>query len=683
MRETSMQRLTGSAGAERVRLSGGKRLMRSDHAVQVLHAIKRRSLSSLAGLRVRGATVLFALAAFYSALTAAYFAAGIYRLTEPADKDDLFGEPIPAILAGKLLLAVSGSLVAAGVLTACRRSRRAAVAAACAAGAFLLFAASFAGYQQYFLRDEIPLAAVLLAGSPAIALLIWTVVSAERHARLFSAWSAWTDRAFLILSRRRLLGRTLVFWIVAATGLLTMAGYIVLAVNQYWRLTPHYDTAAFENVFFHTLRGRIGWESLDRVNHLGVHFTPTLGLLLPVYAAFPHAVTLLILESVFLVLGGIPLWWLAVRTTGSPRAAYVFTVAYVTFPHIIGTNIHGFNVRCLWPLMGFTYLWFIERPGFERRAAFWGVLLLTLGLTEEFALTLAAVSLVHWLQGRSRAGHAAVIAVCAVWFLTLTHGLMPALLGPAGHPEYGKGWLFANYYRDMVPEGTKALSSYAANAFLHPSLTAQMLTRPQVLKFLLDISLPLLFLPWLSGMHLLALVPSLLLTHALASRHYMVSTLSSYITYVVPWFYCALYGWMRVRERFAKGKSFGQTGFLYAVLAISLLGLTQSVRLPLPVTPEDTHLRQWLESRPVELRVMATRCFLSYLAGRDTIRSIDPEDDLSQLDLVIVQSTQRYCTWTMDGFPAVKKAVAANGDFAADPSPMPGIVVYRRVRPAP
>jgi hypothetical protein len=43
---------------------------------------------------------------------------------------------------------------------------------------------------------------------------------------------------------------------------------------------------------------------------------------------------------------------------------------------------------------------------------------------------------------------------------------------------------------------------------------------------------------------------------------------------------------------------------------------------------------------------------------------------------------QRYCTWTNDHFQEMKKAVAANGDFVEDRSPLPGIVVYRRTRPA-
>jgi uncharacterized membrane protein len=633
--------------------------------------------------KIRGATLLYGLAAFYSVLTALYFAFGLYSLTALPDKNTLFGMPISPAVALRVALAVGLSLMAAAGLAAVRTSAQPSLAAAAGLGTLIVLGLNLAGYQQHHLADRISLGVMALATLPATALTIWTAIGAERNARVYSRSSAWADRMAIALWSRRLLGRSLALWLLGAAGVVTAISFMSLALNQYWRIQPRYDTAVFENIFWHTLRGRIGWESIDRVTHLGVHFTPTLAVLLPIYAVFSHPITLLVIESLALVAAALPLWWLTRRVTGSQRAAYVFALAYLMFPHTIGMNIHGFKELALWPLLGFTYLLLLEQPEVHRKPLFWIVLLLALGLKEEFGITLAAISFVHWLQARQRRFHGLVIGVCAVWFLAVTQVVMPALLGPAGHPELGKGWLFAYYYEDMLPEGGRSFFGFGANAFLHPFLTAEMLARPRVVKFLFDISVPLLFLPWFGGLHLLALVPNLFLTNLLATRTGALSTLSSYITYLVPWFYAAMYGWVRLRTRFPKAVAVGQAGLLYAILLIGVLMLSQNVRFAKPISPEQDALRAWLETRPTELRVMASRCFLPLLARRDTIRTMDPNDDLAQLDLVIVQSEQHYCTWLVDPYAQVRHAVLATGDFVEDPSPQQGIVVFRRVRPAP
>jgi uncharacterized membrane protein len=390
-----------------------------------------------------------------------------------------------------------------------------------------------------------------------------------------------------------------------------------------------------------------------------------------------------VLESLLLAGGALPLWWLARRLTGSTRAAGVFAVAYLCFPHVVGVDIQGFTEGCMIPIAGFAYLLALERPRFHRSPWFWLALIVTLGIKEELAVTVAALSFAHWIQNRERGAHAAVIGVCALWFVAATQFVMPALLGPAGHPLYGKGWLYAFYFDDMLPDAARSFSGYLANVALNPVQAAAMIARPRTLKFLMDISLPLLFLPWFGGLYLIGLLPNLLLVNLLASYRPPSSTLSIYVTYLVPWFYAALHGWTRLRARYPKAAFIGGNGLLHLMLLVSVVTLSQNVKPLRTPNAEQARLGAWLEARPVELRVMASHCFVPFLTGRPTVRSLDPKEDLSRLDLVIVQTEQRYCTWLNDEFPKVQQAVLATGDFAEEPAPVTGIVVYRRVRPAP
>ncbi len=630
---------------------------------------------------VRGATLLYAAAAFYSVLTALYFVLGLYSLSQLPDKDALFAIPIEPRHAALVAVAVLAAVAAAGLLTAIRHSGRLALASLSVTGSFLLFTLNVAGYQQHRVADHISLLTTVLATLPSLVLMLWSSIGAERNARMFSRTSDWVDRAALVLWNRKLFGRSLVFWLIAALGIWVTVSFISVTLNQYWNVRPRFDTARFENILWHTLRGRIGWESIDRVNHLGVHFSPTLYLLLPFYALYQHATTLLVAESLMLVAGAIPLWLLARRITGSIRAAYAFTVAYLFFPHVIGINIHGFSDLALWPLIGFTYLLLLERPRFYRSPWYWILLLLALGVKEEIAVTLAAISAVQWIQGRDRPGHAATIAACTLWFAVVTQAAMPALLGPAGHPDLGKGWLYAYYYADLLPEGSRSFFELLANVFLHPLLTAEALARPRVLKFLTDISVPLLFLPAFSGLRLISLVPNLLLVNLLTSWRPPSSTLSIYIAYVVPWFSCAMYGWVRVREDFPRVSETAKKGLLFCMMLLSVLLLTQHVRIARPIERDTGAFRQWLEARPTNLRIMASNCFLPLMSNRDQIRNMSADEDLSRLDLVIVQSGQRYCTWAVDPYEQVQEAVVATHEFVEDPSPQDGVVVFRRVRP--
>jgi uncharacterized membrane protein len=622
------------------------------------------------------------MAAFYGVLTALYFALDVYSAAELPGKNALFGGGSDPARMLRVALAAAVSIAAAGGLAFLRESAKPPLQALSFAAALALGMVALAGYQRHYLADRISLPAALLVALPAVALPIWAGRCAERNVRLFTRANAWIDRRLRALASRGWLGRPWALWLLGAAGALVAAYFIAIALNQYGSIAPRYDTARFESTFWNTLRGRIAWDSPDGINYLGNHFTPSLALLLPVYAVFPHGTTLLALESLLLVAGAIPLWWLTLRVTGSRRAAYVFAVVYLCFPHVIGVNIQGFTEGCMIPLAGFGYLLLLEQPGFHRRAWFWLVLLVTIGIKEELAVTVAALSAAHWIQNRERIGHAAVIGVCAVWFLAVTQLVMPALLGPAGHPLYGKGWLYAFYFDDMLPDGVRTFSGYLANAALNPLLTAQTLARPHTLKFLLDISLPLLFLPWFGGLVLIGVIPNLVLVNLLTTYHRPSSTLSIYVTYLVPWFYAALYGWMRLRTRFPRAEFIGRNGLLHLLLLVSAVTLSQNVRPIQPITREQAELGAWLEARPAGLRIMASHCFVPLLAGRATVRTLDPREDLSQLDLVIVQSEQRYCLWLKEEYLPVRQAVLATTDFAEDLSPQPGIVVYRRVRPA-
>ena len=105
-------------------------------------------------------------------------------------------------------------------------------------------------------------------------------------------------------------------WTWATVSMLLVLGYCVYfsyytILNHYQLGTSAYDLGAFENTFLQTLHG----EFLMNAEYGGLsffsrHFSPVFALWFPVYALFPGPESLLVVQSIFVALAGIPLYLL-------------------------------------------------------------------------------------------------------------------------------------------------------------------------------------------------------------------------------------------------------------------------------------------------------------------------------------------------------------------------------------
>ena len=97
---------------------------------------------------------------------------------------------------------------------------------------------------------------------------------------------------------------------------LILAYFIVFssftALRHYTFQTQTWDMGAFVQTFWNTIHGKIMFNNLEEVsNHLGLHWTPFLFLLVPGYFLFQSPYYLLLVQTIALALGAIPLYWLA------------------------------------------------------------------------------------------------------------------------------------------------------------------------------------------------------------------------------------------------------------------------------------------------------------------------------------------------------------------------------------
>lgn len=160
------------------------------------------------------------------------------------------------------------------------------------------------------------------------------------------------------------------------------------------------DLAIFEQSLWSTLNyGLLLWNTAEFGVHFRVHFDPILFFLLPFYILHQSPITLLVLQSVFLGLGALPLYYLAKNELKSDIAGVVFSLSYLLYPPIQGVNWFDFHPECLLPFFLITAFYYFKKNNFYRYFLF---LVLAL-MCKETVATITVFMGVYgvWLNRRS------------------------------------------------------------------------------------------------------------------------------------------------------------------------------------------------------------------------------------------------------------------------------------------
>jgi uncharacterized membrane protein len=229
------------------------------------------------------------------------------------------------------------------------------------------------------------------------------------------------------LAMRRALILAGCFWAIALT----------FALHRYFTFYASYDQGIFNQVFWNNLHGRFFQSSLSSVlsgavvhnnqvpevfyHRLGQHFTPALLLWLPLYALFPSAATLVVLQVSLITAGGLMLYVLA-RQRVNETIALLITAGYYGSNAVIGPTFSNFHDLCQIPLFVFTLLLALERHWW---LLFWLMAGLTLLVRQDTGVILFGVG-VYLVSSRRhpRVG----VTLCTVSFayiLAVTNLVMP------------------------------------------------------------------------------------------------------------------------------------------------------------------------------------------------------------------------------------------------------------------
>jgi uncharacterized membrane protein len=257
-------------------------------------------------------------------------------------------------------------------------------------------------------------------------------------------------------------------------------------------LTQRYDLGNMTQAVWNTAHGRflevteVGGE---QVNRLGIHFDPILALFAPLWWIWPSPLMLLVVQTVALALGALPVFWLARKHLGSQSAGVKLALVYLLFPPLQWNALHEFHAVALAVPLLLAAIWYLD----ERRLVPFALCALGAALTkEQIGAVIAILGLWHAARSKQvRAGLA--IAVAGTAWTGVALGVVIPHFSGAGSPYQ------ARY--DAVGGGPLGL---LRTTFSDPGQIVELLTRPSNAIYLVFLGLPLLGMCFLSPLVLAA-----------------------------------------------------------------------------------------------------------------------------------------------------------------------------------
>jgi uncharacterized membrane protein len=406
-------------------------------------------------------------------------------------------------------------------------------------------------------------------------------------------------------------------WLGGIVLLAMTLGYVtymsVLTVARHGSFQTHAFDLGIQDQAMYTLVTRgyplVTLYGPEPINQLGDHFALIYYIIAPVYAAFSSATTLLILQSVALGLGAIPVYLLAKDKIRNTAFALALAAAYLLYPALHAVNTFDFHeIALVTPLLLFS-LYFLETG---RRRAFLVFLILAALTKEEVALSAAAIGIyILWVKRERRLGGLVLVGSLA-YFILVNQVIMPAL---GGGPDLAR-------FSGIAAADQTGFQALLLGILTNPFYTfTQSFLNGQKMLFMVELLLPVLFLPLMAGPAWLMALPAFAVA-LLASVQSQYSLTYHYPAIMVPFvFVLAILGLQRVNQRARK-----PLVLAVAILIVSLVmnysyGWVAGKRVGAfpQATQHDATLDRVIAEIPERASVSTMSDLVPHLSNRDSI----------------------------------------------------------------
>lgn len=297
-----------------------------------------------------------------------------------------------------------------------------------------------------------------------------------------------------------------------------------------------WDLGIFDQVVWNSLRGRLFENSImtDSPSILGLHFSPILLAVVPLYSVWSDPIVLLMLQTLALTLAAFPLYWFGRKQIG-PGLALVVSAAYFLSPSLQSINLWEFHeIALATPLLSLA-IYFLLR---ERYGPFTAVVFLSSIVKEEMGIIIAAFGIFLVLVRHRHALGAVLVGVGVTWICVTLLWVIPSFRNAASGDVFGY-LVHYDYLGKTVPQIILSLVT-------RPDLILEHLLVPGKLEFVLQLLVPLAFVAIL-GIDILALAFPTLAYLLISSSPTVYSIRFQYTASLLPFvFFAAILGMARI-----------------------------------------------------------------------------------------------------------------------------------------
>jgi uncharacterized membrane protein len=132
--------------------------------------------------------------------------------------------------------------------------------------------------------------------------------------------------------------------------------------------------------------------------YFGMHFSPILFLLLPIYAIYQGPESILILQSFIIALASLPLYFFTRDTVKNKLVAVGFSIAYLLYAPLHGANWFDFHLQSFIPLFLFSSVYFLKH---EKWTKYFIFIVLALSIAENVSLVVLFLGLYEVFKYRA------------------------------------------------------------------------------------------------------------------------------------------------------------------------------------------------------------------------------------------------------------------------------------------
>ena len=296
----------------------------------------------------------------------------------------------------------------------------------------------------------------------------------------------------------------------------------------------------------------------SRYFHFSNHVSPNILLIAPFYLIYSGPETLLVLQTVAVALGGLPLFWLSREKLGSDFAGLTILLAYLLFPTLEIVTLWDYHPPVISVGFFMFAFYFLEkrRPG-------WFLLFVFLAMMgkEQLPLQVVFLGLYAIIRHKYWGLGLTAIGLALAWFFTIMYWIIPANSVTGEH-------LFISYYADLGESPLEIVTTTATR----PDLVIKNLWQPAKLKYLFDVTTPFAYLPLIGLPILLIGSPSFAINLLSANSAMHDASQAQYGADVAPWLaWATLFGAVYLRHALLRFWPNQQTWLTGAISLILLL----------------------------------------------------------------------------------------------------------------